>query len=57
MSYNELQDLNEREEDRKEESINIKESEPQKHKLQESRVVPMTTRSGRTAKIPDKLNL
>jgi len=55
MSYTELLDLNESEEEEK--SKKLEESEPQKSNSQESKIVPMTTRSGRKVKIPDRLNL
>lgn len=57
MSYNELQDWNDSEKEGSEESKNVEESEPQKNKLQENKVVPVTTRSGRIVKIPDRLDL
>lgn len=57
MSYTKLLDLNESEEEGNEKSKKLEESEPQKSESQESKIVPMTTRSGRKVKIPDRLNL
>lgn len=57
MSFTELLDLYESEEEGNEKSKKLERSEPQKCKSQENKIVPMTTRSGRKVKIPDRLNL